>query len=120
MYLAINGTEIPVYPAEFAVTILDLDDADGTYRTADGRMNRERVAVKRQIEIGFNAMLWENLSSLLRATEDEFFNFTYPDPLTGRQATKIFYVGDRQAAIAVIKEDGQYWWEGLRMTLTEQ
>jgi len=119
MYLAINDREIPIYPARFAVTVLDLDDADNTFRTANGQMSRSRVAVKRQIEMEVGAMLWGALSSLLREMTDEFFSLTYPDPLTGRQATKTFYVGDRQAAVAVIRDD-QYWWEGLRMTLTEQ
>jgi len=122
MYLAINGTEIPIYPAPggYSVTILDLDNADNTYRTANGQMSRDRVAVKRQIEMTFNAMKTETQSALLRAMSDEFFSFTYLDTMTGRQATRTFYVGDRTSTVPVIDENGECWWEGLRLTLTEQ
>jgi len=119
MYLAINGEEIAHYPAEFSVTVLDLDDADATTRTADGTLTRDRVAVKRQIEMRWNAMLWEDLAAVLQSMRDEFFEFTYPDPMTGTQRTGTFYVGDRKGAVA-LERDGVYWWTGLTMTLTEQ
>lgn len=119
MYIAINDVEITKYPSAFRVQVMDLDDGESTTRTADGTLSRDRIAVKRQIEMTFAAMTWDELSAVLGSMTDEFFDVTYPDPLTGTQQTKTFYVGDRQAAVAIYR-NGEYWWDGLQMTLTEQ
>ncbi|MCL6456913.1 MAG: hypothetical protein K6T85_02795 [Gorillibacterium sp.] len=118
MYLAINGLEIVAYPAELTVKIVDIDAEGGTTRTADAQLTRDRIAVKRQLDMSFNALTWERLSSLLRSMSAPFFDFTYPDTMTGQQETKTFYVGDRSAPIAMMK-NGVYWWRGLTLTLTE-
>jgi hypothetical protein len=119
MYLAINGTEISAYPAEFEVTLMDLDDAESTFRTADGTLTRDRVARKRQIRMTWRALRWEALASILQSMQDEFFEFTYPDPMTGTQRTGTFYAGDRTGAYA-FERNGVYWWDGLTMVLTER
>lgn len=119
MILRIDGVEIAAYPAVFRVTILDLDDAESTTRTADGRLNRNRVAVKRQIDMEFNAMPADKISSVLRAMGNVFFDLYYPDPMDGDYATRTFYVGNRPAVIP-FERNGVIWWEGLRITLTEQ
>lgn len=119
MYLAINGVEIAAYPIEFKASVMDLDDGESTTRTADGTLSRDRIAVKRQIEMTWPALQWDKMSAVLQAMTDEFFEFTYPDPLTGTQQTKTFYVGDREAAIAIVR-NGVYWWTGMSMTLTER
>lgn len=119
MYLAVNGVEIAEYPIEFKASIMDLDNGETTVRTADGSLSRDRIATKRQIEMTWNPMTWDKLSAILTAMTDEFFQFTYPDPLSGTQETRTMYVGDRTAAVAIIK-NGVYWWDGLQMTLTEQ
>jgi len=119
VYLAINGTEVNVYPASFQVTVLDLDDGETTTRTADGTLSRDRIAVKRQIEANWPPMRWEQLSILLQMMADTFFDLTYPDPMTGRMETKTFYVGNRTSPVA-FERNGMYWWNGLEMTLTER
>jgi len=119
MYLAINGAEIAHYPSEFKVTVMDLDNAETTKRTANGELTRDRIAVKRQIEMRFAPMVWTKLSAILTAMQSEFFQFTYPDPMSGMQETRTFYVSDRESAIA-IERGGTYWWTGLAFTLTEK
>ena len=121
MQLLINGQEIAAYPAPrgFRVIILDLDDADVTTRTADGTLQRERVAVKRQIEMSFPPLTMQQISGVLQQMKDVFFDFTYPDPMEGAVVTKRFYVGNRSAAVPFVK-DGVIYWEGLEITLTEQ
>lgn len=119
MYIAINGTELPKYPAKFVAKIMDLDDGETTTRTADGRLTRDRVAVKRQLELTFAPLKWEELSAVLQLMQDEFIRVTYPDPITGQQETKKFYAGDRVSPIA-IERNGIMWWSGLEVTLTEQ
>jgi hypothetical protein len=121
MQLFINGQEIAAYPAPggFQVTILDLDDADSTTRTADGTLNRERVAVKRQIEMEFPPLTMEQISGVLKAMEDTYFEFTFPDPMEGDYITRTMYVGNRPAAIP-FEKNGVIYWSGLRITLTER
>lgn len=120
MLLRINGQEIAAYPLEFSVTVMDLDDADSTTRTADGTLNRDRVAVKRQMELTFNPLPWATMSKLLRQMRDSFFQFYYPDPMTGNYETKMVYVGNRPAPVAITYDDGSIWWGELSITLTER
>jgi len=118
LYLAINDIEIVSYPSEFSVSIMDLDNAETTTRTADGMLTRDRIAVKRQIDMSWPALKWSSLSSILQAMADESFTFTYPDSMTGTEQTKTFYVGNRVSPIAITK-NGVTWWSGLQVTLTE-
>lgn len=121
MLLKVNGVEIAAYPAPdgFSVTVLDLDDADATTRTADGRMTRARVAIKRQIEMTFNPLTWSEISALLQSMTGVFFDFYYPDPMSGQYETRTMYVGNRTAPVAITR-NGEIWWGQLQMTLTEQ
>lgn len=121
MLLRINGVEIAAYPMPegFKVTVLDLDDAEATLRTSDGTMHRDRVAVKRQIEMEFPPLPNAKISSILKAMSAPFFDFYYPDPMEGDYVTKRMYAGNRPAAVA-IEKDGVLLWGGLQITLTEQ
>ncbi|RUS47567.1 DUF6711 family protein [Cohnella sp. AR92] len=119
MLMKINGVEIAAYPAQMSVTVLDLDDADSTTRTVDGTMNRDRVAVKRQIEMTFTALPMEKISALLKSMRGVFFEVYYPDPMDGGYATRTFYAGNRPAPVA-IEKNGVVWWDQLQITLTEQ
>ena len=119
MELRINDVEIAAYPIEFQVTILDLDDGESTTRTSDGTLNRDRIAVKRQIDMTWNPLPWDKISAILQAMEAPFFEFYYPDPMDGAYVTRVFYVGNRPAAIPIVK-NGVIWWSGLQITLTER
>lgn len=114
----VNGTPIVAKPSEFKVTILDLDDADSTVRTSDGRLNRDRVRVIRQIEIGWNALTQPQLSQILKAMENVFFDFSFPDPKDG-YITRKMYVGDRAAPV-LFERNGVLWYKDLKFILTEQ
>jgi hypothetical protein len=117
--LKVNGVPLVASPSEFRVTILDLDDADSSVRTSDGMLNRDRIAVKRQIEIGWNALTSIQLSQILKAMKDVFFDFTFPDPMEGKYITKRMYVGDRPSPVA-FERNGVLWWKDLKYTLTER
>lgn len=119
MDLRINGSAIAAMPSEFQVEVLDLDDADSTSRTADGTLNRDRVAVKRQIQLGWNALPMEEISRLLQQMDGVFFEFHFPDPMAGGYVTKTMYVGNRPATVP-IEKNGVIWWDGLKITLTER
>lgn len=119
LLIAINGIELVKYPNKFSVKVMDLDDGETTTRTADGRLTRDRITVKRQIEMAWPPLQWEVLSELMQAMQDEFVQITYPDPMTGQQETKSFYAGDRTAPVA-LERNGVMWWQGLEVTLTEE
>lgn len=116
--LKINNVEIAVYPSEFTVTTMDLDNADSSVRTADGTLNRDRVAVKRQIDMTFGVLSWAQISALLQSMSAVHFSVYYPDPMDGVFATRDFYVGNRPAPFTVF-EGTDIKWSGLKLTLTE-
>lgn len=117
--LKINGTDIAVHPATFVPSVLDLDNGETSVRTADGRLNRDRIAVKRKVEMTWGLLTWPQISMIMKSMENQFFQFTYPDPMSGMYDTRTMYVGDRQAAFA-IKRGNEILWSGLKLTLTEQ
>jgi len=119
MEIKINGIEIHVYPTTFNVTVADLDNGETSGRTADGRMYRDRIAVKRKLEMSFGMLKWEELSAILQLVKDEFFEVYYPDTESGQYETRTFYCGDRTAGIAVL-QDNVYYWNGLKLTLVER
>lgn len=119
MQLKFNGQEVAEYPSSFNVTILDIDDGESSVRTSDGKLNRERIAVKRQIEMAWGVLKWAQISSILQSMDGVFFPVTYPDPMTGKYETKTFYVGNRPAPFAVA-QGNEVMWSGLKVTLTEQ
>lgn len=114
----INDVEITEFLESFEVSISDLD-AETTTRTADGTLNRDRIAVKQKIDLSFAPLLWEDMSRILKATEDIFFEIYYPNPESGEYETKTVYVGDRKAAVMMKKEE-QIMWKGLKFSLIER
>jgi hypothetical protein len=118
MLIKINGVEIAAYPKEFTVTALDLD-AETTARTADGNLNRDRITVKRQIDMTFSILTMAQVSGILQAMKDIYFDVEYPDPMVGDYVTKTFYVGNRPTPMA-IEKNGVIYWDGLKITLTER
>lgn len=119
MDLKIGGIPIAASPSEFQVTPLDLDNGESSIRTANGTLTRDRIAIKRQIDMSFGILTWPEMSSILTAMGGMFFDFYYPDPMEGIYVTKRMYVGNRPSGVAVSK-DGVILWKGLKIVLTEQ
>jgi hypothetical protein len=118
MELKINGTVIES-PDSFTVTVNDLDDSSTSGRSADGTTNRDRITVKRSIEMSWRMIKWSALSDILKLSSDIFFEFTYPDPMLGVYATKTFYVGNRPAS-TVLSKDGDIYWRDFSMSIVER
>ena len=103
-------------PSELQV---DFSDIDGeTHRNARGEMIRDRIATKRKLNCKWPALSQAEMSILLNAVKDVFFNVEYWDPLEGKK-TRTFYVGDRQMPVLRIK-NGVPIWEGLTMNFIEK
>lgn len=116
--IKINGVAIPKYPSSFSVTISDLDDGRTTGRTMDGILHRDRIAVKRKIELSFNALKWSEISTLMQQISAQEFTVEYPDPMTGTIETKNFYVGDRTAPVGIYI-DGEPMWLDVKFNFIE-
>lgn len=113
--IKINGVAIAT-PKIFEVTVSDLDGESG--RNANGQLIRDRIAVKRKINLEWPPLTQAESSKLLNAVSDVFFTVTFPDPELGI-ITKTMYVGDRTTpAYSFI--NGVIKWNGLKMNFIER
>lgn len=113
--IKINGVAIAT-PKTFEVTISDLDGESN--RNANGELIRDRIAIKRKLNLEWPPLIQSEISTLLNATSSVFFTVTFPDPQLG-VITKTMYVGDRTApAYQYINEEVK--WSGLKLNLIEK
>lgn len=113
--LIINGVNV-VTPKSMSVSISDIDGDTG--RNANGTIVRDRVAIKRKIELEWGMLTQAEISQLLNAVSNVFFSVTFIDPQQGK-VTKTMYVGDRSAPVFSFNEKFKPW-SGLKMNLIEQ
>jgi hypothetical protein len=114
--LKINGVAVAT-PKTFKVTINDLDGESN--RNARGELIRDRVAVKRKLDCEWPALNMAEISTLLKAVQNIYFQVEYPDPMEGEYITKTFYVGDRTSPVYRVKGT-DILWEGLSMNFIER
>jgi hypothetical protein len=115
--LTINGVALKT-PSEFNVTVSDIDY--NTTRNAKGDLIRDRIGVKRKLDLSFPPMTQTELTTLLNATSAVFFNVTYQDPILG-MTTKEMYVGDRKMPLYRYGNGTtDLLWEGLSMNFIER
>lgn len=118
--IKINGVDLPTTPSSLRVLSMDLDSAEGSGRTADGQGYRDRIrAGVRKLELAFGILSWSEVSTIYQLMENEYFEVTYPDPYSGKFETKVFNVGDRDAAFAVSRGN-DICWAGLKYNLVER
>ncbi len=113
--IKINGVDIAT-PKTYEATVTDLDGE--TNRNANGEMIRDRIAVKRKLNLEWGPLTQTEIQTLLNAVSSVFFTVTFPDPMSG-MVTKTMYVGDRTApAYSFI--NGEVKWQGLKMNFIEK
>ena len=113
--ITINGTKIAV-PKSYQVTVSDIDGESN--RNANGELIRDRIAVKRKLEMEWGPLSQDEISTLLTAVEDTFFSVIFPDPKEGI-VTKTMYVGDRTAPMYCFT-NGEGKWTNLKMNFIEK
>lgn len=113
--LKINGVAIAT-PKVFEVTVSDLDGESN--RNANGELIRDRIAVKRKINLEWGPLTQSKISTLLNAISSVFFTVEFPDPQLGL-ITKTMYVGDRTSPVYSYI-NGIVKWEGLKMNFIEK
>ena len=115
--LTINSVAVKT-PSKFNVTISDIDY--NTTRNAKGDLIRDRIGVKRKLDLDFPPMTQTELTTLLNAVDQVFFNVTYQDPILGL-TTKEMYVGDRKMPMYKYGNGTtDVLWEGLSMNFIER
>lgn len=114
--LKINGVEVAT-PKKFKLTISDIDGK--SKRNTKAQMLRDRIAVKRKLECEWPPLTSSQISQILDAVSDVFFNVTYIDPKEG-EVTKTCYVGDRSTTLMYEFINGEYLWSGLSFSIIEQ
>jgi len=100
--LSIDGVELPD-PSEYTYGLMDISASDAG-RTEDSVMQKNRVAQKRKLNLGWQNIRPEVASTILTAINPEYLNVTYYDVMDGAMETREFYVGDRSAPYQ--------WWHG--------
>ncbi|MGX7195151.1 DUF6711 family protein [Enterococcus olivae] len=115
-HLAIGGVVVKT-PKTFSVDIEDIDSESG--RNANGDMIRDRVGVKRKLNLEWAPLSDSEISTILQSVRNQFFQATYPDPVTGSMETKTFYVGTRSAPTYSWNSKLPKW-EGLTMNFIER
>ncbi|MFQ9672136.1 MAG: DUF6711 family protein [Clostridium paraputrificum] len=113
--IKINGVAIAT-PKVFEATVSDIDGE--TNRNAKGELIRDRVAVKRKINLEWGTLEQSEMSKILNAVSSVFFTVEFPDPQLGL-ITKTMYVGDRTAP-AYSYIDNKIKWQGLKMNFIEK
>lgn len=117
MLITISGTQIPC-PDTYEVTISDLDASAN--RSGNGTLFRDRIAVKRTINLGWTFISATDLSLVLMAVSPVFFDVSYLDPQINAPKSGTFYVSDRNQGVAVKQADGSYLWTNVSFSLVER
>ena len=113
--ISINGVQIAT-PKTYEVTVSDLDGESN--RNAKGELIRDRIAVKRKLNLEWGPLTQPEIQTLLNSVSDVFFTVISPDPMGG-MITKTMYVGDRTAP-AYQFVNGEIKWQGLKMNFIEK
>lgn len=105
-------------PKIFQTDLNDIDSQESA-RNAKGEMNRDRiVSDKRKLNCEWAPLTQDEISTILKAIEPEFFPIKYWDPKDGL-ITKTFYAGTKSAPMLIMK-DGRPTWEGLKVNFIEK
>lgn len=117
MLITINGVQVAA-PDSYKVTIADLDASAN--RSGNGTLFRDRVAVKRTIEMSWLLLDAQELSVLLTNVSSVFFPVIYLDPQTNGYRSGEFYVSDRNTGVAIKQSDGSYRWRDVAFSIVER
>lgn len=97
MDIYINGHELPNLGI-YEQTYQDWDSPN-TDRNAMGELIRERICTKTRLTIGWKWITIDDLSDVLKWTQDVFFTVKYFDIMANKYKTGTFYIGDRQLGV---------------------
>lgn len=115
MSILLNGVAVAA-PLPYKVSINDLDAESG--RNAKGDLLRDRIAVKRSIELSWGVLSQSETTAILNAVSPVFFPVQYDDPQLGT-VIKTFYVGNRDVPLMLKSTSGTFY-KGLGFNIVER
>lgn len=114
-------TALPT-PISYVVIPQSLSSSESTGRDVTGLLHVDRIAVKRTISIGWNALASSDFVRLCTLTGDVQFRVRYWDPTVGALGEGYFYRGNDFTYVPAGRFDESEGWaliESTSMTLTE-
>ena len=103
-------------PSSFSGKESDLDSMGE--RDANGYLHRNRVATKHPLSLEYKNLAWSAILDICSLLKKDKFQFTYPDPWNGKNATIVAYVGDRDFTAVWSPENGE-WIGDLKFSVIE-
>lgn len=95
--IRLNGVDT-IAPSSMTVTKSDVDS--NTNRDAMGVMHRDRIAIKKKIELTWSGIKsHSDVTKIMKAIEPQTISVTYFDPYEGDWVTKTMYAGDVTAEV---------------------
>lgn len=93
---SVDGKAIIRSPSSYLWKLEDVSASDAG-RTEDTVMHKKRVGQLVGLELSWQNVSTEVVSSLLKAFNPEYIEVCYLDAMEGKYMTSTFYVGDRSA-----------------------
>lgn len=121
MILMINGRDMSPYIAYGGVA-WQRGDVDGPNagRTSAATMRRDRIAIKRRLDITCKPLTTAEAAIVLQAIEPEYVTVKYTDPMAGTELTKEMYSNNIPANYLMRRKDGTELWGGITFPLIER
>lgn len=104
--ITVDGVAMPC-PSTFIYGLQDVSSGESG-RDENAYMYKNRIAQKVKIQLGWNALQWSEVASIMQAFNPEYVSVKYPDMKSGLYETRTFYVGDRSAPV-------KCWWVGNKL-----
>ncbi|WP_336772295.1 DUF6711 family protein [Paenibacillus sp. MMO-58] len=111
----INGVDMPS-PSDMQPGIQDLSKAE---RNANGLAIVERIATKDKLSFTWSYVSQADLSLILNAVQNVFFQVTFIHPRTGQLKTGTFYCSDRNVGVMDV-QNGVVRYKDLKFDVVER
>lgn len=106
--LKINGYAPPA-PEKMQLDLYDLSSSESG-EDLSGYTVKDVVRTKRKINCTWGTLSWAEASALLNAVKTGTnISIEYPDVLSGKFETRLFYVGDRTAPCKYVRKGKLYF-----------
>lgn len=121
MILEIDGMDIVPYIFKQGLKWQRTDvDGEGAGRDLSGDLRRNRVAIKRRLDVTCRPLTEKETALILTAILPEWVNVRYTDPQTNSVVTRTMYSNNIPASFLIRRRDGTELWDGITFPLIEK
>lgn len=122
MTLTVNGRDLTPYIAFGGIQWqrADVDGPNATRSIDNAYLTRDRIAIKRRLDVTCRPLTLLEASIVLSTIEPEYVTVTYTDPQIGGDVTKQMYSNNIPAQFAMKTRDGRELWGGITFPLIER